>query len=157
MENEQNQTQDVNYGETPENVNQLEDEAQYMSEPTVDDAATQEMKYSNSTEKMKMLHLFELVQTLLDYAKIFGSNLEIIDMNRIDEKDVTKLKMLKDKFDLYSKKLNNFISEVFVTEPYEKNLYIYLTLRQELLVMTKYLRQLLKLETLIVDEKQKDK
>ena len=42
-------------------------------------------------------------------------------------------------------------------ETYEKNLYTYLVLRHELLSIIKYIRSLLKLETLEVDEEKVDK
>ena len=54
-------------------------------------------------------------------------------------------------------KLRDFIAEVFSKETYEKNLYTYLVLRHELLSIIKYIRSLLKLETLEVDEEKVDK
>ena len=112
---------------------------------------------SNSSEEMKLLHLFDLSQNLIDYANIFEANFDSIDYSRIEKENIEYLEKLKDRFALFKERLQNFIIDVFYKETYEKNLYIYLSLRQELLIMVKYLRQLLKLETLVADPEEKSK
>lgn len=142
-------------GDVEEYPNGIDDEAGYM-----DDQSQQSMpanSTSNSSEEMKLLHLFDLSQNLIDYANIFEANFDSIDYSRIEKENIEYLEKLKDRFALFKERLQNFIIDVFYKETYEKNLYIYLSLRQELLIMVKYLRQLLKLETLVVDTDEKSK
>jgi hypothetical protein len=103
---------------------------------------------------MKMLHLFDLSQKLSEFGNILGDNLEEIDESLLDIEVVGYIEELKKRLEDYKQKCRDFIVEVFYKETYEKNLYIYLSLKNEILNMTKFVRELLQLQTNIVEEKE---
>lgn len=138
------------------NQTNVEDEASYLPSPEQLQAQQMTNDNSNSTDSQKTLKLFDLSRDLFDYAEVLQKNLENIDNDFIAVDVVVYLSQLEDTLSRYKSKLRDFIAEVFYKETYEKNLYTYLTLRYELLSMVKYLRSLLKLDDIPVDDSDND-
>ena len=171
MENQPIQTPEINQqqlqiADSGSDVNQpVDDEMEQMQQP-IDNGFEAEADYmanpsqppmsqnssSISAETMKMLHLFDLSQKLYDYGKILGDNLTEIDESLLDIENVGLVRQIETRLEEFQQKTRDFIVEVFYKETYEKNLYIYMSLRHEILTMIKFLRELLKLH--VVDEEQ---
>ena len=128
-----------------------EAEADYMAGPS--EPPMPQNSSSLSAEAMKMMHLFDLSQDLYEYGKILGDNLTEIDESLLEIDDVALIRQLEERLKEFKKKTRDFIVEVFYKETYEKNLYIYMTLRHELVTMVKFLRTLLSLNTLVIETK----
>ena len=109
----------------------------------------------NSINTRKMEALFNNAQKLYELAIILSDSLSIIDYSTIDVEVVAKLSQLNDLMARYKIKLRDFIAKVFIKETFEKNLYIYFSLGNELLAMVKYLRCLLNLEVTDLEEEKK--
>ena len=130
-----------------------EEEAAYMQPQDEISVPPQTNENSNSADGQKTIHLFNLSKDLFDYTEVLEKALENIDNDFIATDVIVYLSQLEDTLARYKDKLRDFIAEVFYKETYEKNLYNYLTLRYELLLMIKYLRSLLRLDVIEDDEK----
>lgn len=132
-----------------------QEEADYMDPQQDPEIQNQEPpvpnSQANSADGLKKLHLFNLAKKLYDYTVILEENLKHVDLGSIDINVVVKLSQLQDNLSRFDAKLRDFIAEVFNKETYEKALYIYLSLRYELLSMTTFLRGILKLEEIEED------
>lgn len=109
----------------------------------------------NSINTRKMEAIFNNAKKLYELAIILSDSLSIIDYSTIDVEVVAKLSQLNDLMARYKIKLRDFIAKVFIKETFEKNLYIYFSLGNELLAMVKYLRCLLNLEVTDLEEEKK--
>ncbi len=132
----------------------------YVEEEIQDDLSYMEQlppnSKENSTEHEKMKSLFICSENLYDYSKLVEQNIKNIDKSTIDRVTVVKLAQLEDKMNLYINKIKDFVAEVFIRETYEKNLYLFYTLRNEFITIIKIIRKLLKLETMEHDDISKD-
>ena len=137
-------------------------EAQDQVDPNIqmempEDAPSSPNSQANSADALKTMHLFDLSTKLFDYAEIVEKSLKNIDRTKIARGNIDYLSQLFDVMSRFKSKLRDFIAEVFSKETYEKNLYTYLVLRHELLSIIKYMRSLLRLETLELEEDEVDK
>ena len=148
--------QDTGSYENPEEAQQeqgYEGESDYMADTSQQPMANNSS--SNSAEAMKTLHLFDLSQKLCDYGNILGDNLKELDRGLLDLETIGYLRQIDTRLEDFQAKTRDFIVEVFYKETYEKNLYIYLSLRHYLLTMVKFLRHILKLNTLNIEQDKK--
>ena len=129
-----------------------ENEADYMANPS--QPPMSQNSSSLSAETMKMLHLFDLSQELYEFGEILGDNLKEIDESLVDIETVGYIRQVGKRLERFREKARDFIVEVFYRETYEKNLYIYMSLRNEILIMTRFLSEILNLDNLNVEDKE---
>ena len=139
---------DPNVDPTAQQDPGYETEADYMADQS--QLPMSQNSSSLSAETMKILHLFDLAQDLYDYGNILGDNLKEIDKSALDKRVFGHIRQIEQRLEEFQQKTRDFIVEVFYKETYEKNLYIYMSLRHEILTMIKFLRELLRLH--VVDE-----
>ena len=96
-----------------------------------------------STEKSKKL--FNLFEDLESYAKVFIENLNTIDIGLLEERTYEKFKEYLKKVETLDEKIKNYLTNLYLVNEYEKNLYAYILFRTELLATIKELRHILKL------------
>ena len=110
-----------------------------MQEPVSQDSAL-------IMEKEKFKKLFELFEDLKTYADVFTDNMKFVDINLIDNNTLRKLERYTSDVKDLSKKIENYLINIFNSESYEKVLYTYILFRTEMLTSIKGLRRILDLD-----------
>jgi hypothetical protein len=87
--------------------------------------------------------LFDLFNELLTYSKYFQENIRNLATDMLDSESLKNI--IKLKFDLNNtvKKINDYMLGQFPKYPYERSLYVYITLRTEIMTEVKLIRDLL--------------
>ena len=104
----------------------------------------------------KTLRLYELFEKLVDYGVTFIESLESVDVGLLDENRHSKFSIYLRNMKELVDKINNYMTEIFMSDNYERELYTYVLFRTELISNIKGLRDTLKLEDPNEDLKKKN-
>lgn len=100
----------------------------------------------NIISSQKLLSVYKLFEKLIDYSVTFLDALESIDRGLLDNARLEILsKYIRNTRELIDKS-NNYMTEIFAKESYEKVLYTYVLFRTELIANVKGIRDILKLQ-----------
>ena len=106
-------------------------------------------------EKEQLKKLFELFEDLLNYGDVFVENIRFVNLGLLDLYKFEKVTKYIENVKKLLEKINDYLVNIFNTEKYDKNLYVYILFRTELITSIKGLRDILKLEK--PDEKLEEK
>lgn len=129
-----------------DNANVVEDQNAQLEDPEMlaqDNTVSQDP--SALLQPQKLLSVYELFEKLLNYAVIFLETLETVDKSILDLEAykilVTYTRNTRELID----KINNYMTNIFSQEEYDKVLYTYVLFRTELIVNIKGIRDILQL------------
>lgn len=143
MMGDPNAQMDPNMAQDP-NIEGMDDAA-YMNDPNAMGGAPA-VPETPALETEKKIRLFTLFTNLLEYVDEYKDTLIDMDITLLGVERLRKLDDLRGNINSIRDKVENYILKIFNNEKYEKNLYMYVLLRTELLTNLKYLRSLLGLE-----------
>jgi hypothetical protein len=102
---------------------------------------------SSVTDKQKLLKLFDLMGGLLDLCGEFEDSIEkIIENGLLDDKQQAVSQQILRRVKEAGEKIEKYLDMTFPTETYERNLYVYVLLRTELIAAVKAYRRSLGLD-----------
>ena len=101
---------------------------------------------AENLNKEKLKKLYDLFEDLLQYGDVFLENIKFVNSGLLDLRRFEKMNLyVKDIKDLLQK-INDYLVNLFNTNDYDKNLYVYILFRTEFITSIKGLRDILKLE-----------
>lgn len=148
--------------ETGADVNEpgLDSETPPPEEQSVNNAAEQDAAYMNGEEQgqpeepsdvaidetSRNRKLFSLYNELLTYGTYFLENISNVSLDMLEDEQVKKV--LVDISDMKQtiQKIKDYILLQYAKYPYQRNLYVYVVLRTELMTEVKIIREVLKNE-----------
>lgn len=119
-------------------------DADYMSQQNVEE----EQPEAPVDDVARKKRLFELMNDLQVFGSYFLESLQNVALDMIDSETCQHIKKLKFNVQETVNKIKRYLLDSYVKNDYERNLYIYVLLRTELLTEVKILRK-----NLLEDEK----
>ena len=121
----------------PNTENIADQDADYMSQQNVGN----EQPEAPVDEVARKKRLFELMNDLQVFGTYFLESVKNVALDMIDSEVAAKIKKLKHDISDTVNKIKRYLLDSYVNNDYQRNLYIYVLLRTELLTEVKILRK----------------
>lgn len=126
--------------------NEIEEQPEEEMEAPLQDNTVEMQSADSIITSQKLLSVYKLFEKIIDYGVTFIDALESVDTGLLDSERLSIfLKYIRNTKELIDK-ANNYMSEIFSKESYEKVLYTYILFRTELITNVKGIRDILRLQ-----------
>lgn len=134
-----------------EEPQQIED-GNYINEPVVP-ATDNDLSVG---EEQRTLKLYDLFEELHELIEIYYDSFKVIQFDMLEHNQYVELSSLIKKIFKLKEDSNYYLTDIFVNESYEKNLYTYVLIRTNFVEIIKRVREILKLHDVNEEEKRKE-